>query len=87
MGASEIKHHLFFRGVVWDRLRDIRAPFEPRLHSEVDVSYFPIEDIDQSDHTAQWKAQTQAMGDEHEAEMALPFIGYTFKRFDAFKGP
>ncbi|KAL9110899.1 MAG: hypothetical protein Q9187_007998, partial [Circinaria calcarea] len=86
MGASEIKNHLFFRGVVWDRLRDIRAPFEPRLHSEVDVSYFPIEDIDQSDHSAQWKAQTQAIGDEHEAEMALPFIGYTFKRFDAFKG-
>ena len=85
-GASDIKNHAFFRGVVWDRLRDIRAPFEPRLTSNVDVSYFPIDDIDQNDHSAQWKAQTQAMGDEHEAEMVLPFIGYTYKRFDSFKG-
>ena len=85
MGSAEIKNHSFFRGVAWDQLRTIHAPFEPKLSSNIDVSYFPTEEIDQTDHTAAWKAQTLAMADEHEAEMSLPFIGYTYKRFDAFK--
>ncbi|KAL8976620.1 MAG: hypothetical protein Q9177_006814 [Variospora cf. flavescens] len=84
-GASEIKGHDFFRGVAWDGLRKIRAPFEPRLNSNVDVSYFPTEEIDQTDHSALYRAQIDALGDEHVAEMNLPFIGYTYKRFDAFR--
>ena len=85
-GASEIKRHPFFRGVVWDRLRGIRAPFEPKLQSKVDVSYFPINDIDQNDHSEEWREHSRALGEEHEAEMGLPFIGYTYKRFQNFKG-
>ncbi|KAL8736157.1 MAG: hypothetical protein Q9166_000312 [cf. Caloplaca sp. 2 TL-2023] len=85
-GATEIKSHDFFRGVDWTGLRRIRAPFEPRLQSNVDVSYFPLDEIDQTDHSAAYRAQTDALGDEHVAEMSLPFIGYTYKRFDAFKG-
>ncbi|KAL8863063.1 MAG: hypothetical protein Q9178_000436 [Gyalolechia marmorata] len=85
-GASEIKGHDFFRGVDWNGLRRIRAPFEPRLQSNVDVSYFPLDEIDQTDHSATYRAQTEALGDEHVAEMSLPFIGYTFRRFDGFKG-
>ncbi len=72
--------------MIWDQLRKIRAPFEPKLNSNVDVSYFPIDEIDQSDHSAALRAQTQIAGEEHEAEMSLPFIGYTYKRFDAFRG-
>lgn len=30
--------------------------------------------------------QVEQLGEEHVAEMNLPFIGYTYKRFDAFKG-
>jgi protein-serine/threonine kinase len=52
----------------------------------MDVSYFPIEEIDQVDHSAQFHAQIEALGDEHAAEMSLPFIGYTYRRFDAFRG-
>ncbi|KAL8817161.1 MAG: hypothetical protein Q9223_003961 [Gallowayella weberi] len=85
-GSTEIKAHDFFRGVDWNGLRRIRAPFEPRLQSNVDVSYFPLDEIDQTDHSAEYRAQTQALGDEHVAEMSLPFIGYTFRRFDAFRG-
>lgn len=85
-GASEIKAHDFFRNVDWNGLRRIRAPFEPRLQSNVDVSYFPLDEIDQTDHSAAYRAQTEALGDEHVAEMSLPFIGYTFRRFDGFKG-
>ncbi|KAI9735144.1 MAG: Serine/threonine-protein kinase [Cirrosporium novae-zelandiae] len=85
-GGQQIKQHPFFHGVIWDQLRRIRAPFEPRLSSNVDVSYFPINDIDQSDHSAGYRAQAKNLSEEHEAEMSLPFVGYTYKRFDAFRG-
>ncbi|KAI9840039.1 MAG: hypothetical protein M1819_000231 [Sarea resinae] len=85
-GAQEIKTHPFFRGVSFNELRKIRAPFEPKLSSNVDVTYFPTDEIDQTDNTAAMRAQTQAHGDERSAEMSLPFIGYTYKRFDAYRG-
>ncbi|KAF2667660.1 serine/threonine-protein kinase cot-1 [Microthyrium microscopicum] len=85
-GAHEIKSHPFFQGVHWDGLRRIRAPFEPRLQSNVDTQYFPIDEIPQTDNSAALRAQTAAQGDEVNTEMSLPFIGYTYKRFDAFRG-
>ncbi|KAG9954500.1 kinase-like protein, partial [Aureobasidium melanogenum] len=84
-GATEIKQHPFFRGVVWDQLRRIRAPFEPKLSSAIDTQNFPIDEIPQTDNSAALRAQNEAMGGE-EASMSLPFIGYTYKRFDAFRG-
>ena len=84
-GGTEIKGHPFFEGVDWDQLRSIHAPFKPTLSSAVDVSYFPISDIDQNDHSASWRAQTQQLAEEHGAEMNLPFIGYTYRRFDTHK--
>ncbi|KAF2018674.1 AGC/NDR protein kinase [Aaosphaeria arxii CBS 175.79] len=85
-GAYEIKQHPFFRGVQWDGLRRIRAPFEPKLQSNIDTQYFPIDEIDQNDTSAALRAQTAQAGDDVAAEMSLPFIGYTYKRFDAFRG-
>lgn len=85
-GGHEIKQHPFFRGVQWDGLRRIRAPFEPRLQSNVDTQYFPIDEIPQTDTSAMLRAQTAAQGDDVSTEMSLPFIGYTYKRFDAFRG-
>lgn len=85
-GASEIKQHPFFRGVAWDGLRRIRAPFPPKLDSEVDTQYFPIDEIPQTDMSSALRAQTAAQGDDLSTEMSLPFIGYTYKRFDAFRG-
>ncbi|KAL4779727.1 kinase-like domain-containing protein [Aspergillus varians] len=84
-GATQIKNNPFFRGVVWEQLRKIRAPFEPRLSSNIDVSYFPIDEIPQEDTSAIHRAQARAMPDEQEAEMSLPFIGYTYKAFNAFQ--
>ncbi|KAF1956224.1 kinase-like protein [Byssothecium circinans] len=84
-GANEIKQHPFFRGVQWDQLRRIRAPFEPKLNSNIDTQYFPTDEIDQNDTSAALRAQTAQSG-EDEAAMSLPFIGYTFKRFGAFRG-
>ncbi|KAI0006344.1 serine/threonine-protein kinase cot-1 [Xylariaceae sp. FL0662B] len=83
-GAQEIKNHPFFRGVEFDSLRRIRAPFEPRLTSSTDTTYFPTDEIDQTDNATVLKAQAIAAGKqvEESPEMSLPFIGYTFKRFD-----
>ncbi|KAG6019192.1 Cobalt uptake protein cot1 [Claviceps citrina] len=83
-GAHEIKNHPFFRGVEFDSLRRIRAPFEPRLTSNIDTTYFPTDEIDQTDNATVLKAQALQHGRpmEESPEMSLPFIGYTFKRFD-----
>jgi protein-serine/threonine kinase len=67
-------------------LRRIRAPFEPRLTSNIDTTYFPTDEIDQTDNATLLKAQAiqqGRQGSEEAPEMSLPFIGYTFKRFDA----
>ncbi|KAL9634245.1 MAG: hypothetical protein Q9164_004210 [Protoblastenia rupestris] len=87
-GSQELKAHPFFTGVQWHQLRQIRAPFLPQLSSNVDTTYFPIGEIDQSDTTAQTRAQVDHAMKEGEglnAEMSLPFIGYTYKRFDAMR--
>lgn len=83
-GAHEIKNHAFFRGVEFDSLRRIRAPFEPRLTSNIDTTYFPTDEIDQTDNATVLRAQAIQSGRQAEEspEMSLPFIGYTFKRFD-----
>ena len=89
-GAHEIKQHNFFRGVEFESLRRIRAPFEPRLTSAIDTTYFPTDEIDQTDNATLLKAQQNAARggaaapaqQEESPELSLPFIGYTFKRFD-----
>lgn len=83
VSADEIKNHRFFRGVEFDTLRRIRAPFEPKLSSNVDTAYFPIDEIDQTDNATHLKAAVAAGTPREEMpEMSLPFIGYTFKRFE-----
>ena len=84
-GSAEIKAHPFFKGVIWDQLRHIKAPFKPDLKSNVDYAYFPTDEIDQSDHSNQHRAAVEALGEENEAELNLPFIGYTYKRFDTYR--
>lgn len=85
-GAEEIKAHPFFRGVDWSAIRDFSAPFIPNLSSVTDTSYFPIEDLEQVPDTpamaaAQQAAQQQG-GGKQDIREDLPFIGYTFSRFD-----
>ena len=63
----------------------IRAPFEPKLQSNIDTQYFPIDEIDQNDTSAAHRAQAAQAGEDDYAT-SLPFIGYTYKRFDAFRG-
>jgi protein-serine/threonine kinase len=57
------------------------------LTSEVDTSYFPVDEINQVDHATVLSAhkelsQEDAAQDIESPDLSLPFIGYTFKRFD-----
>lgn len=86
-GAHELKGHPFFAGVDFDNLRRFRAPFEPRLSSDIDTAYFPTEDLEQQAANAMeidgGGLEAAAAPEQQETpEMTLPFIGYTFKRFE-----
>ena len=58
----------------------------PKLQSNIDTQNFPIDEIPQVDNSAQLRAQTEAGMNGDESTLSLPFIGYTYKRFDAFRG-
>jgi len=60
--------------VDWTAIRNIEAPFIPRLRSITDTSYFPTEELDQV-------PDEPAGGDITGAHKDLAFLGYTFKRF------
>jgi len=47
MSVEQIKKHPFFYGVDWLAIRNIEAPFIPRLRSITDTSYFPTDELDQ----------------------------------------
>ncbi|ROW09143.1 hypothetical protein VPNG_05779 [Cytospora leucostoma] len=85
-GAHEIKNHPFFAGVDFENLRLFRAPFEPRLASEIDTAYFPTDDLEKQAAEAVdvvGRSEVAADSEQDETpEMTLPFIGYTFKRFE-----
>lgn len=87
-GATEIKQHPYFHGVDWIGLRKIQAPFRPRLVSATDTQYFPVDEIPQQDNSAAIRARDAAesvASGEDMSEMEYPFIGYTYKNFDAFR--
>ena len=39
-GADEIKSHPFFKGVNWNKVKDLKVPFIPDLKNELDTRYF-----------------------------------------------
>ncbi|KAK6531445.1 Serine/threonine-protein kinase [Arthrobotrys megalospora] len=87
-GAEEIKRHPFFNGVDWNTLRQIDAPFKPQLKSMTDTTYFPTDDLENvpdapavaAMRAAQAQGSLQPPGPGEET--GLPFIGYTYRRFD-----
>ncbi|KAJ1676350.1 Serine/threonine-protein kinase, partial [Spiromyces aspiralis] len=83
-GAWEIKQHPFFRGVDWQRLRThTRPPWLPPLTSITDTSHFPIEEIEQTPSPfGDLQEETTATNEASEPQRDLPFVGYTYKRFD-----
>ncbi|KAH9949742.1 kinase-like domain-containing protein [Amylocystis lapponica] len=74
LGVEQMKHHPFFDGVSWSGIRNIEAPFIPRLRSTTDTSYFPTDELDQV-------PDEPISADSTDASKDLAFLGYTFKRF------
>ena len=87
-GADEIKNHPFFRGVDWDTIRKVDAPFIPKLRSITDTRFFPTDELENvPDNPILTKAMEQREldaknGGRKNPKEDLPFIGYTYSRFD-----
>jgi len=65
-------------------LRRIHAPFKPSLTSDIDTSYFPTDDLEKIGDKAAVNANAAPEPEppEDNPDMILPFVGYTFKRFE-----
>ena len=69
LNVDQIKSHPFFYGVDWNTIRQIDAPFVPRLRSITDTSYFPVEDLEQG-------GADNAAADAGDSSKDLAFLGY-----------
>ncbi|KAG2183494.1 hypothetical protein INT43_006500 [Umbelopsis isabellina] len=79
-GIDEIKSHLFFAGIDWDRIRESTPPFQPVLASPDDTSNFSVhdEEEDMSIPTVPGFARPATGQTRKESEgKNTPFIGYT----------
>ncbi|GMF04602.1 unnamed protein product [[Candida] boidinii] len=85
-GANEIKSHPFFRGVDWNQIREVEAPFIPRLRSITDTRFFPTDELENVPDSpalaraAKEREKLKSTGEETKED--LPFIGYTYSRFE-----
>lgn len=77
-GADDIKRHPFFRGVDWETIRKVDAPFIPKLRSITDTRFFPTDELE---NVPDAPAPGKIEGGKNVKE-DLPFIGYTYSRFD-----
>jgi hypothetical protein len=69
LNVQQIKNHPFFYGVNWDAIRQIEAPFVPRLRSITDTSYFPTDELEQV-------PEEPVGGDTTGANKDLAFLGW-----------
>jgi protein-serine/threonine kinase len=84
-GAAEIKAHPFFRGVDWNTIREVDAPFIPKLKSITDTRFFPTEELEnvpENPALVRAERERQNGGTVGDSKEDLPFIGYTYSRFD-----
>lgn len=79
--VDDIKSHAYFRGIDWDRLYELPAPYIPELQGELDTSNFEQfeEDDSMRSSCATSKPWAQASKDPN-------FVGYTYKNFEVVGG-
>ncbi|PWN53726.1 kinase-like protein [Violaceomyces palustris] len=97
-GVEELMSHPWFRGLDWNNLHRVKAPFRPALSHPADTKHFE-DDIEDEPLPAPGAAEGQAQNDqprdpmlrdkEHggkllEMRKQLAFVGYTFKSPKAF---
>lgn len=78
-GVEEIKVHPFFRNVDWKHIRKTKAPYIPRLKSDIDTSNFGKFDEISNWHEDYLKEYRQN-NKRKERGKDFFWIGYTFKK-------
>jgi len=73
---EQIKKHPFYKGFDWENIRAQKGFFVPKLHSLTDTSYFENINEDEAGFAPLDPSKKQEEGDN------LPFVGFTFKRFN-----
>ncbi|GKT18394.1 Serine/threonine-protein kinase CBK1, partial [Aduncisulcus paluster] len=81
-GVRDIMRHRFFHGVNWERLRMMRAPFQPKLKSPSDTRYF--DKFDKAHHDKIEATVSQGLRKKRKYDM--PFAGFTFRESDTAHG-
>ena len=69
-GAEEIKSHPFFKGLDWENIRGLKAPFIPQLKNDYDTSYFDLYEKKEPFHPPAKKKKKRK---------DIEYLGYTFK--------
>ncbi|VFQ60788.1 unnamed protein product [Cuscuta campestris] len=82
-GASQIKAHPWFRGIMWDKLYDMNAAFKPEINGELDTQNFmKFDELDPPTPARTGSGPSRKM---LLTPKDLSFVGYTYKNFDAVK--
>eukprot|EP00871_Galdieria_phlegrea_P004371 jgi/Galph1/4935/GphlegSOOS_G3507.1 len=83
-GLEDFKQQPFFKGIDWDNLRSLPAPFVPDLSSPTDVKYFDKLEVAE-DGTIRERAPNLSVLRKVDQlnDQDIPFVGYTYKRYDA----
>uniref|UniRef100_UPI00398E7622 serine/threonine-protein kinase MRCK beta isoform X2 n=1 Tax=Pristiophorus japonicus TaxID=55135 RepID=UPI00398E7622 len=72
-GMEDFKKHSFFKGIDWNNIRNIEAPYIPEVSSPTDTSNFDVDDDILKNPELVPPATHTAFSGLH-----LPFVGFTF---------
>ena len=72
-GVEEIKKHPFFRGIDWNNIRKMKAPFIPELKNDYDTHYFDT-------FQEQEPFYPPASSSKGKQRKDVNYAGYTFNR-------
>ncbi len=76
-GAEEVKSHPYFRGIDWDRVREMQAPNVPQVTSEISAENFDKFDEDKLAMEDRKFHKRHGIGGKQRFD--YDFIGYTYK--------